>query len=81
MKATNLRKLAEAREALRAVRARIEAFDGGDRPPSPPASLLREEQRLLTRVGWLEEVELFERKRKSKTPKRKPAPKKPSPSC
>lgn len=47
-------KLAEARAALSDVRTRIQSYSFGDRPQSPPASLLREERRVLAVVKWWE---------------------------
>jgi len=42
---------ARARGELHFVRRQIEAYAGGDRAPSPPVALLREERRLAAEVA------------------------------
>lgn len=54
---TSLEQLTQAKADLDDVRQRIESFSLGDRPQSPPVSLLREEARLETLVKWYEAVE------------------------
>lgn len=54
---TSAEQLKQARTELDAIKQRIEAFSLGDRPPSPPVSLLREEARLESLVKWFESVE------------------------
>lgn len=70
---TNTEKLAEAREELEDIVKRIEAFDGGDRPSSPPASLLMEEARLRGLVDWYEQAERERIEREKKFAKPAPA--------
>lgn len=53
----SIEKLKEARAALEAVTREIEAYNIGDRPPSPPVRLLREERRLKTIADWYEHAE------------------------
>lgn len=45
-------KLAQTRIALAAVTAQIETYALGDRPSSPPVSLIREERRLRAIAAW-----------------------------
>ncbi len=46
--------LRDAKASLLEVRGRISAFDGGDRPMSPPVRLLKEERALEDRIHELE---------------------------
>lgn len=45
-------KLSEARAHLSDIQVRIQSYSYGDRPQSPPASLLKEERRVLAIVAW-----------------------------
>lgn len=54
---TSLEQLVQAKADLDDLRQRIESFALGDRPQSPPVSLLREEARLQSLVTWFEAVE------------------------
>lgn len=54
---TSQEQLTQAKADLEDLRQRIEAFSWGDRPSSPPVSLLREEARLENLVKWYEAVE------------------------
>lgn len=45
-------KLSEARAHLAFITTTIEGYSLGDRPQSPPVSLLREERRIRAVVAW-----------------------------